>query len=330
MFGMSRVLVTGGAGFLGAHLCKQLLGAGVEVVSLDDLSTSSPAAAARLRGRPGYRFVHGDVCDPGVIGKVGVAFDTVFHLASPASPLDYQRLPIATLRAGAEGTATALEIAQRGGGRLVLASTSEVYGDAQQHPQRESYWGNVNPIGPRSVYDEAKRYAEALVFAHHRKHGTNVGVVRIFNTYGPGMRADDGRMVPTFCRQALRGEPLTVSGAGTQTRSLCYVDDTVAGLIALACSDFSGPVNIGNPTELTVLEAAELIRALADSDSTIEFSAPAVDDPQRRCPDITLARQRLGWQPRVDYRTGLNKTLQWFQMTLDHSQRAPVREPLPT
>nr|WP_244232532.1 NAD-dependent epimerase/dehydratase family protein [Mycobacterium innocens] len=330
MSGMSRVLVTGGAGFLGVHLCKQLLGAGVEVVSLDDLSTSSPAAAARLRGRPGYRFVPGNVCDPAVIGKVGVAFDTVFHLASPASPLDYQRLPIATLRAGSEGTATALEIAQRGGGRLVLASTSEVYGDPQQHPQPESYWGNVNPVGPRSVYDEAKRYAEALAFAHHRKHGTSVGVVGILNTYGPGMRADDGRMVPTFCRQALGGEPLTVSGAGTQTRSLCYVDDTVAGLIALARGDFGGPVNIGNPTELTVLEVAELIRALADSDSAIEFGPPAVDDPQRRCPDITLARQRLGWRPRVDHRTGLSRTLQWFRMTLDHSRRALAREPLAT
>lgn len=314
---ISRVLVTGGAGFLGAHLCDQLLGAGVEVVSVDDLSTSPPGAAARLTRRPGYRFVQHDICDRGVIESIGTSFDTVFHLASPASPIDYQRLPIATLRAGSAGTATALEIAERGGARLVLASTSEVYGDPELHPQPESYWGNVNPVGPRSVYDEAKRYAEALAFAYHRLGRVDVGVARIFNTYGPGMRADDGRMVPTFCRQALRGEPLTVSGTGRQTRSLCFVDDTVAGLIALARSDFSGPVNIGNPAELTVLAAAELIRDLAGSESPIEFIAAAVDDPQRRCPDITLARERLCWEPRVDHRTGLSTTLAWFRMTAD-------------
>jgi dTDP-glucose 4,6-dehydratase len=310
---ISRVLVTGGAGFLGAHLCDRLLGAGVGVVSIDDLSTSPPNAVAHLAKRPGYRFVEQDICEPGIPRKVGTGFDTVFHLASPASPPDYQRLPIATLRAGSVGTETALEIAERNGARLVLASTSEVYGDPEQHPQTESYWGNVNPVGPRSVYDEAKRYAEALVFAYQREGRVDVGVARIFNTYGPGMRADDGRMVPTFCLQALRGEPLTVSGSGHQTRSLCYVEDTVAGLIALACSDFSGPVNIGNPTELSVLDVARLIRELADSKSPIEFIAPAVDDPQRRCPDITLARRQLGWQPTVDYRIGLNSTLQWFR-----------------
>ncbi|MBI2700521.1 MULTISPECIES: NAD-dependent epimerase/dehydratase family protein [Mycobacterium] len=310
---ISRVLVTGGAGFLGEHLCDQLLGAGVEVVSVDDLSTAR-AAAPRSKA-PGYRFVRHDICDPAIITEIGTAFDTVFHLASPASPVDYYRLPIATLRAGSAGTATALEIVQRGGGRLILASTSEVYGDPQQHPQNELYWGNVNPVGPRSVYDEAKRYAEALVFAYLREGLADIGVARIFNTYGPGMRAHDGRMVPTFCRQALSGEPLTVSGTGRQTRSLCYVDDTVAGLIALARSSFSGPVNIGNPTEVTVLEIAELIRDLAGSSAPIEFTAAAVDDPQRRCPDITLAQEQLGWEPTVEYHAGLATTLQWFRMT---------------
>lgn len=323
---LSRVLVTGGAGFLGAHLCDQLLGAGVEVVSVDDLSTSLPGAEARLARRPGYHFVRHDICDPAVIETIGTSFDVVFHLASPASPVDYQRRPIATLRAGSAGTATALEIAERGQARLVLASTSEVYGDPEVHPQPESYWGNVNPVGPRSMYDEAKRYAEALAFAHHRLGRVDIGVARIFNTYGPGMRADDGRMVPTFCRQALRGDPLTVSGSGLQTRSLCYVDDTVSGLIALAHSDISGPVNIGNPAELTVLAAAELIRDLAGSTSTIQLTPPAEDDPQRRCPDITLARERLGWEPKVDYRNGLGTTVAWFRMTADEPDLVSAAE----
>lgn len=309
--------MTGGAGFLGAHLCEQLLGNGVEVVSVDDLSTSAPGALDRLAGRPGFRFVRHDICDPAVLDEVGVGFDTVFHLASPASPVDYLRRPIETLRAGSAGTATALQVAENAGARFVMTSTSEVYGDPEIHPQVETYWGNVNPVGPRSVYDEAKRYAEALVFAHHRLGRADVGVARVFNTYGPGMRADDGRMVPTFCRQALRGEPLTVSGTGLQTRSLCFVDDTVEGLLALAGSDFSGPVNIGNPTELTVLEAAELIRELTVSTSTIQFIAPGEDDPQRRCPDITLARERLGWEPHVDYRVGLSTTVAWFRAGTD-------------
>lgn len=327
MRSLSRVLVTGGAGFLGLHLCRQLLGADVEVVSVDNLSTSAIDAVTKLNWRPGYRFVQHDICDPAVINDIGTGFDTVFHLASPASPVDYDRLPIATLRAGSAGTATALEIAHRGGGRLVLASTSEVYGDPEQHPQTERYWGNVNPIGPRSVYDEAKRYAEALAFAYKRQDLADIGVARIFNTYGPGMRDDDGRMVPTFCRQALRGEPLTVSGTGRQTRSLCYVDDTVAGLIALAGSDFDGPVNIGNPDEVSVLAVAKLIRELADSDSPIEFTDPVVDDPQRRCPDISLARERLGWEPKVEHRDGLKTTLEWFRLATDAdaaSLSAPV------
>ncbi|WP_156688595.1 NAD-dependent epimerase/dehydratase family protein [Mycobacterium sp. Marseille-P9652] len=313
---LSRVLVTGGAGFVGAHLCERLLDAGVEVVSVDDLSTSAPGTADRLTRRPGYRLLQHDICDPSVADMVGTSFDAVFHLASPASPIDYHRMPLATLRTGSAGTETALHIAERAGARFVLASTSEVYGDPEEHPQRETYWGNVNPIGPRAVYDEAKRYAEALAFACHRLGRADLGVARIFNTYGPGMRSDDGRMVPTFCRQALRGEPLTVAGTGLQTRSLCYVDDTVAGLMALACSDFSGPVNIGNPVELTVRAAAELIRDLAGSNSTIELIPAAVDDPQRRCPDISLAAQRLGWEPLVDYRTGLKRTVEWFRATV--------------
>jgi dTDP-glucose 4,6-dehydratase len=323
---ISRVLVTGGAGFLGTHLCERLLGAGVEVVSVDDLSSSSASVASRRATRPGYQFVRHDICDPDVVDKVGTAFDTVFHLASPASPADYQRRPIATLRTGSAGTATALEIARQAGARFVLASTSEVYGDPEQHPQSESYWGNVNPIGPRSMYDEAKRYAEALASAYHRGGLVDVGIARIFNTYGPGMREMDGRMIPTFCRQALNGEPITVSGTGKQTRSLCYVDDTVSALIALGRHTFSGPVNIGNPTELSVLAVAELVRDLADSDSPIEFIAAAADDPRRRCPDISLARQRLGWYPRVDHQMGLSNTLQWFRMTGGRRARMPASD----
>jgi dTDP-glucose 4,6-dehydratase len=243
--------------------------------------------------------------------------DTVFHLASPASPVDYLRLPVQTLRTGALGTANALDIAERCGARLVLASTSEVYGDPLEHPQSETYWGNVNPVGPRSVYDEAKRFAEALTFAYRRVRSADVGVARIFNTYGPRMRADDGRIVPTFASQALAGEPITVNGDGQQTRSLCYVDDTVAGLVALAKSGFAGPVNIGNPHELTVLQIAEIIRDLAGSSSPIQFMPPSEDDPRRRCPDITLARENLGWQPTVPYREGLAVTLEWFCAQLD-------------
>ncbi len=248
---LKRVLVTGGAGFVGLTLCERLLAEGAHVLSVDDLSTSAPGAESTLTRRPGYRFVHHDISTPPLHPSwLAGGFDTVFHLASPASPVDYLRLPIHTLRAGgAFGTATALDIAERCGARLVLTSTSEVYGDPAEHPQNEMYWGgNVNPIGVRSVYDEAKRFAEALTFAYRRARSTDTGVARIFNTYGPPrMRPDDGRMVPTFCRQALRGEPITVTGDGLQTRSLCYVDDTVAGLIALARSDYPGPVNIGNP-----------------------------------------------------------------------------------
>lgn len=307
------MLVTGGAGFLGRHLCAALVRRGAQVVCVDNLSTS-PRNADPV---PGVEFLHHDISRPLPEPWRRTAFDTIFHLACPASPPDYLRLPLATLRTGALGTAEVLDMADRHGARVVLASTSEVYGDPLEHPQCETYWGNVNPIGPRSVYDEAKRYAEALAFAHHRERGTDIGVARIFNTYGPGMRPDDGRMVPTFCDQALRGNPLTVAGDGTQTRSLCYVDDTIAGLMALAADDFPGPVNIGNPVELPVLRCAEIIRDLVGVQVPIEHLPAATDDPQRRCPDITVARQRLGWAPTVGYLDGLAATVEWFRCALE-------------
>ncbi|MDF2824541.1 MAG: epimerase [Mycobacterium sp.] len=313
---MRRVLVTGGAGFLGGYLCARLLDEGVEVCCVDNLSTSADGAECVLRGRPGYEFVRHDITQPLPRPWSEVAYDTVFHLASPASPADYFRLPVQTLRAGALGTAVVLDIAERHGARVVLASTSEVYGDPLEHPQRETYWGNVNPIGPRSVYDEAKRFAEALMFAYERTRSADIGVARIFNTYGPRMRADDGRMVPTFCRQAVTGQPITVEGDGTQTRSLCFVRDTVAGLIALARSETSGPVNIGNPQELTVAQTAELIRELAGSSSPIMNVPAATDDPKRRCPDIEVAGREIGWRPEVSHRDGLATTVQWFQAVM--------------
>jgi dTDP-glucose 4,6-dehydratase len=319
---LSRVLVTGGAGFVGGHLCETLLDRGVEVLCVDDLSTSAANAQMRLAGRPGYRFVRHDISQPLPTEYRNGVFDAVFHLASPASPVDYLRMPTATLRVGSAGTEVALGLAERSGARFVLASTSEVYGDPLEHPQREGYWGNVNPIGPRSVYDEAKRYAEALTFAYLRERGVSTGVARIFNTYGPRMRADDGRAVPTFCRQALGGEPITVSGDGRQTRSLCHVDDTVEGLLALALSDFTGPVNIGNPDELTVLRIAELIRELSGSTSPVEFVPAVTDDPQRRCPDITVARERLGWAPAIGYADGLADTVDWFRAGIDELRPA--------
>lgn len=310
---IDRAVVLGGSGFVGVHLCERLLAAGAEVICVDDLSTSAPGAENLLRDDEGYRFVRHDIVEPFTDIAPTRRIDTVFHLASPASPVDYLRLPVHTLRTGAIGTANALDLAERHGARLVLASTSEVYGDPLEHPQTESYWGNVNPVGPRSVYDEAKRFAEALTFAYRRGRNADVGVARIFNTYGPRMRADDGRMVPTFCRQGLAGEPLTVNGSGNQTRSLCYVDDTVEGLLALARSDFGGPVNIGNPHEVTVVHIAELIADLTGGGSLVRFLPPVEDDPQRRCPDITVARERLGWEPRVPYREGLARTVEWFR-----------------
>lgn len=304
-----RALVTGGAGFVGSHLCAHLLDTGTAVLALDNFATSAPDNIAALLDRPGFEFVRHDVTEP--FPEIG-GVDTVFHLASAASPPDYLRLPLETLRAGSLGTANALELAERHRARFVLASTSEVYGDPGVHPQPESYWGHVNPVGPRSVYDEAKRYAEALTMAYRREYGANTAIARIFNTYGPRMRADDGRMVPTFIAQALAGAPLTVAGTGEQTRSLCYVEDTVRGLHTLANSGHPGPVNIGNPHELSVRSLAEEIRAAVGSRSALEYIDGAVDDPQRRCPDITLARRELDWQPRVDRAEGLRRTIDWF------------------
>lgn len=304
-----RAAVTGCAGFIGAHLCAALLERGTAVVGVDNFSTGDPDNTAKLEKYPGFRFLAHDVTQ-GLpdIGPVGL----VAHLASPASPIHYARLGVQTLRAGADGTAAALDLADRRGARLLLASTSEVYGDPAEHPQRETYWGNVNPVGPRSVYDEAKRYAEALVTAYHRDRGTDVAIARIFNTYGPGMRADDGRMVPAFIEQVLAGEPLTIAGDGEQTRSICYVDDTVRGLLALAESGHRGPVNIGNPQEMTVNEIAALIQRLGGGHSPIRSVDVPVDDPRRRCPDIGSARALLGWEPTVSPEEGLRRTLAWF------------------
>src|SRR5436305_6084913 len=291
-----RAVVTGGAGFLGSHLCERLLDGGADVVCMDNFLTGSPRNVAHLFGRPGFSVMD---CDLTGFVHVPGDVDLILHFASAASPTDYLRLPVETLRVGAEGTLHALGLARQKGARFVLASTSEVYGDPLRHPQPEDYWGNVNPVGPRSVYDEAKRYAEALTTAYRNSCGVNTGIVRIFNTFGPRMRPDDGRAIPTFITQALAGRPLTVAGDGSQTRSVCYVDDTVSGILALAADDFAGPVNIGGPDEMTVLALAEMIRDLAGADSPVEFVPRPVDDPAVRRPDTSLARRRLGWQPVV-------------------------------
>jgi dTDP-glucose 4,6-dehydratase len=300
-----RVAVLGGAGFLGSHLCDRLVARGDTVICVDDFSTGRRANVAHLAGHPGFTLVEADVSRS---LPVEGPLDAVCHLASPASPPDYLARPLATLAVGSEGTRRALELAEQNGARFLLASTSEVYGDPAVHPQPESYWGNVNPVGPRSVYDEAKRFAEALTFAHHRERGADVGVVRIFNTYGPRLRPDDGRVVSNFLAQALRGAPLTVYGDGSQTRSLCYVEDEVAGLLAMLAAPVAGPVNIGNPDEHTVLELARTVIELTGSSSTIVHRPLPADDPGRRRPDITLARQLLGWEPTTPLAVGLART----------------------
>jgi dTDP-glucose 4,6-dehydratase len=310
----ARAVITGGAGFLGSHLCDRLLDEGVEVVCIDNLLTGSTANIAHLFGRDGFVFVKYDVTNYiDVPGKV----DFVLHFASPASPIDYLELPIQTLKVGSLGTHKALGLAKAKGARFLLASTSEVYGDPLVHPQRESYWGNVNPVGPRGVYDEAKRFAEALSMAYHRFHGVRTRIVRIFNTYGPRMRARDGRVVPAFICQALGGEALTVFGDGSQTRSFCYVDDLVEGIVRVLFSELSEPVNIGNPHEMTVLQFAETIRRLTGNVVPIEHRPLPVDDPKVRQPDITLARTRLGWSPRVSLENGLADTIAYFRALLD-------------
>ncbi len=303
--GGRRVVVTGGAGFLGSHVCDALVGRGDAVVCVDNLSTGDAANVAHLGDHRAFTLVQGDVSrHVDVSGTV----DAVIHLASPASPPDYLARPLETLAVGSEGTRRCLELAATSGARFVLASTSEVYGDPLQHPQREDYWGNVNPVGPRSVYDEAKRFAEALSSAWRRTHGVDTGIVRIFNTYGPRLRPGDGRVVSNFLMQAMSGRPLTVYGDGSQTRSLCYVSDTVAGIVALLDSELPGPVNIGNPQETTVLELARTVLALTGSCSTIVHLPLPADDPVRRRPDIALARHQLGWAPTVGLEDGLRRT----------------------
>ena len=306
---LRRVVVTGGAGFLGSHLCTRLVAQGVEVLCLDNLLTGEVANLAHLASDPRFRFIRCDITDfvhvPGPV-------DAVLHFASPASPVDYLKFPIETLKVGSIGTLHALGLALEKGARLVLASTSEVYGDPQVHPQPESYWGHVNPVGPRGVYDEAKRFAEALVTAYRTTHGVDTGIVRIFNTYGPRMRPDDGRAIPTFICQALAGRPLTVAGDGSQTRSICYVDDLVTGILALTRSGLAGPVNIGNPDEMSVLELAHRIIEITASTSTVEFVERPVDDPGVRRPDTTQARELLGWAPEVPWQEGLARTAEWF------------------
>jgi dTDP-glucose 4,6-dehydratase len=313
-----RVLVTGGAGFLGAHVCEVLLAGGAEVICVDNFLTSAPSSIVHLAGRPGFSLQEADVSD-GLTADGPL--DLVLHLASPASPADYQAHPLATLAAGSNGTRNAADLAVRSGARFVLASTSEVYGDPAVRPQAEDYWGNVNPVGPRSSYDEAKRFAEALTAAYRRAGKADTGIVRIFNTYGPGMRPRDGRVVPTFACQALLGQPLTVTGDGHQTRSLCHVADTVRGILAFAATSLPGPVNIGNPDEATVLEIAQRIIRLAGSSSRIEHISRPADDPMSRCPDISLARSALGWAPRVTWTEGLASTLDWLAAQLAASSR---------
>jgi dTDP-glucose 4,6-dehydratase len=307
---LRRVVVTGGAGFLGSHLCDHLIERGTEVVAIDNLLTGSMDNIAHLLGNPAFSFRRQDVTEPiEVEGRV----DAVLHFASPASPIDYALLPIETIKVGTLGTHKALGLAKAKGARFLLASTSEVYGDPEVHPQPETYWGNVNPVGPRSIYDEAKRAAEAFTMAYHNHLGLDTRIVRIFNTYGPRMRRHDGRAVPAFLAQALAGDPLTVFGDGSQTRSLCYVDDLIDGIERLLVSDRPLPVNIGNPSEITVLELARLIRDLCGSRSEIVFEPLPVDDPRRRRPDIGLARELLGWEPRVPLAEGLARTIAWWR-----------------
>jgi dTDP-glucose 4,6-dehydratase len=309
-FTVPKVVITGGAGFLGSHLCERLLADGLEVLALDNFITGAPTNVEHLLGRPGFSLLRTDVTE---YIHVPGAVDHVLHFASPASPIDYLMLPIETLKVGSIGTLHALGLAKEKGARFLLASTSEAYGDPQVHPQPETYWGHVNPVGPRGVYDEAKRYAEALTMAYRRTHDMDTGIVRIFNTHGPRMRPNDGRAIPAFATQALSGKPITVAGDGSQTRSIIYVDDLVEGIVRMLRSDLSGPVNMGNPHEVSVLHIAETIRSLAGSDSEIVFIPRPIDDPSVRQPDITLARRELGWEPRIGFEDGLSRTVEWFR-----------------
>jgi dTDP-glucose 4,6-dehydratase len=306
-------VVTGGAGFLGSHLSDRLLTEGFRVIAIDNLITGNPENIAHLAGNPDFKFIRHNVSEfifvPGPV-------HFVFHFASPASPIDYLEHPIPTLKVGALGTHNTLGLAKDKGATFLLASTSECYGDPLVHPQNEDYWGNVNPIGPRGVYDEAKRFAEAMTMAYHRSHHVDTKIVRIFNTYGPRMRLRDGRVVPAFISQALNGEPLTVFGDGSQTRSFCYVSDLIDGIFRLAMSDYHNPVNIGNPQEMTIKQFAEKIREITGTKSRIEYKPLPVDDPKVRQPDITRARKLLGWEPRVEFEAGIVRTIEYFRERL--------------
>ena len=307
---MKRVVVTGGAGFLGSHLCEALLKRGDQVVCVDNLVSGSLDNIEHLRGDKGFAFVHHDVSNPLTVeGSV----DQVCHLASPASPADFERIPIQILKVGSLGTHNSLGLALAKGARYLLASTSEVYGDPEVHPQPESYWGNVNPIGPRGVYDEAKRFAEAMTMAYARKHGLEVRIVRIFNTYGPRMRADDGRVVSNFISQALKGDPLTIYGDGSQSRSFCYADDQIRGQLALLDGEHVGPINIGNDVEFTMTELAEVVKAATNSNSEIVYKPLPQDDPKRRKPDLTRARTDLGWVPEIGLEQGIERTVEYYR-----------------
>jgi dTDP-glucose 4,6-dehydratase len=304
-----QILVTGAAGFLGSHLCDALLEEGHRVLGVDNLATGSFSNLAHLQSEPRFRLEERDICEPFECGRV----DFVYNFASPASPPDYLRLGVETLRVGSVGTLNTLEMAKKHGAGYLHASTSECYGDPAVHPQVESYWGNVNPVGPRSVYDEAKRFSEAAVAAYQRYYGVDTRLVRIFNTYGPRLQPNDGRLISNLMMQALRGESLTVYGDGLQTRSFCYVSDLIDGVLRLAKSSEHDPVNIGNPDEWTVLECAEAVQALVGSHCGIQFRPLPEDDPTRRCPDITKAKTLLGWEPRVTLREGLEKSMEWFR-----------------
>ncbi len=317
------VLITGGAGFIGSHLASSLLDEGCRVIVMDNLLTGSASNVARFANRD-FLFIEHDVTNYVFVDE---PLDYVLHFASPASPADYLKYPIHTLKVGALGTHKALGVARNKGARFMLASTSEVYGDPQVNPQPETYWGHVNPIGPRGVYDEAKRFAEAMTMAYHRSHGVDTRIARIFNTYGPRMRVDDGRAVPNFIMQALTGEDLTVYGDGAQTRSFCFVDDTVRGLLTLLRSDISTPVNIGNPNEVTILEIAELVIAMSGTDSRIIFDELPIDDPKVRRPDVTRATSELRWEPEIDLQAGLELTLPWFREQLRNASALPTGGP---
>jgi dTDP-glucose 4,6-dehydratase len=315
-----RALVTGGAGFVGSHLCDALLADGYSVVAADNLLTGRLANLEHLRNDACFEFQQVDVSEPYDCGRV----DYVFHFASPASPVDYSNHGIATLKVGSLGTFHSLDLARKYGAQFLLASTSECYGDPLEHPQKETYWGHVNPIGPRSVYDEAKRFAEAATMAYLRYHSVNTHIVRIFNTYGPRMQVNDGRVVPNFMRQAMRGEGLTIYGDGSQTRSFCYASDEVEGIVRLSRSSEHEPVNIGNPTEFTILECAQRVLAVTGSKSELRYEPLPQDDPKQRRPDISKAKRLLGWEPRIDLETGLRKSLDYFRqaVAVEASSRA--------